>query len=141
MLSPLREAYFLLFRFVILSECVLSETDTDRISQIPSFGGKPNTSFIASSPSLGPSALSATNHVKVLPTFQLPSHPNIFAVGDVIDWKEQHQAAKGSGHTAVVVPNVLDMLEGRQPGKKYKGQWEIAIISLGRVCGFIFFAQ
>ena len=91
------------------------------------------------SPSLGPSALSATNHVKVLPTFQLPGHTNIFAVGDIIEWQEQRQAAKVAGHTGVVVPNVLDVLAGREPAKTYKGQWEIAVVSLGRVSRFLRF--
>ena len=86
-------------------------------------GGKPNTDFIESS--LGADALTASKHVRVLPTFQLGAHPRVYAAGDVVEWREQKQAAKIPGHVDVVVKNVLAALEGRTVGAVYKGAYEI----------------
>lgn len=64
---------------------------------------------------------------------QLPSHPAIFAVGDIIDWKEQKQAAKAGGHAPVVVANVVNLLAGRPGRKEYGGFPEMIMITNGRV--------
>jgi len=54
-----------------------------------------------------------------------------------VEWREQHQAAKAKGHTAVVVKNVFAVLNGQQPPAKYKGQYELTVVSLGRVSPFL----
>ena len=82
---------------------------------------------------MGADALSASKHVRVLPTLQLPDHPNIFASGDIIDWEEQRQAAKIPAHAGVVVKNVLSLLNGRPASAQYKGSYEMTIVTLGPV--------
>jgi len=99
-------------------------------------GPKPNTDFIGKS--LGPEALTEAKLVKVENTLQLSSHPAIFAVGDIIDWKEQKQAAKANGHAPVVVANILDFLAGRPVRKEYGGFPEVIIITNGRNGGSTF---
>ena len=94
-------------------------------------GPKPNTDFIGES--LGPEALTKTNLVKVEKTLQLSSHPMIFAVGDIIDWEEQKQAAKAIGHAPVVVANVVNLLAGRPVRKEYGGLPEVIAIANGKV--------
>jgi NADH dehydrogenase FAD-containing subunit len=93
-------------------------------------GPRPNTGFISAS--LGPSAVTSRGHVKVLPTLQLPEHPNIFAMGDIIDWTEQKQFMKVTGgHAPIVVNNVAAYLSGRAL-KRYKGSPEIISITIGK---------
>jgi len=71
---------------------------------------------------------------KVGPTLQLEGHPNIFALGDIIDWPEAKQLTKISlGHTPVVIANVLSYLEGKAPKKVYTKSTEILSISNGKV--------
>jgi hypothetical protein len=101
------------------------------LSQITTIGGTPNTGFIAES--LGADVLSASKHVRVLPTLQLPNHSNIFALGDIIDWQEQRQAAKIPAHAGVVAKNVLSLLNDRAATAEYKGSPEITIVTLGPV--------
>lgn len=67
------------------------------------------------------------------PTLEVQGHPGIFALGDVIDWEEQKQAAKGTAHIAVVAPNVQSYLEGKPLKKVYNGSPEMILIPLGKV--------
>ena len=67
------------------------------------------------------------------PTLEVQDHPGIFALGDVIDWNEQKQAAKSVNHLAVVAPNVQSYLEGKPLKKVYKGSPEMILIPLGKV--------
>jgi len=83
--------------------------------------------------SLGQDAVTARKHVKVLPTLQLNSHPSIFALGDIIDWNEQKQAAKTSGHGGVIAANILSVLGGSKPQKQYKTGPEMILVTNGRV--------
>ena len=55
------------------------------------------------------------------------------AAGDIIDWKEQKQAAKANTHVQVVSANVVSFLEGKPYKKKYKGSPEMILIPLGKV--------
>lgn len=68
-------------------------------------------------------------------TLQLSSHPAIFAVGDIIDWKEQKQAAKANGHAPVVVANIVNLLAGRPVRKEYEGFPEMIMLTNGKVRG------
>lgn len=94
-------------------------------------GPKPNTAFIGQS--LGPETLAENKLVKVEKTLQLAAHPAIFAVGDIIDWKEQKQAAKANGHAPVVVTNVVSLLADRPARKEYGGFPEMIMITNGKV--------
>ena len=100
--------------------------------KVPTRGGRPNTSFIATS--LGADVLSPAGRVKVLPTLQLENHPRILAGGDIIEWKEQKQAAKYPAHAAVIAKNAFALLEKNQPKARYAGSPELIAISFGKVC-------
>ncbi|KAJ3711205.1 FAD/NAD(P)-binding domain-containing protein [Lentinula raphanica] len=97
------------------------------------WGARSNTSY------LPPSFLTANGTVKVLPTLQLPDHPNIFALGDMIEWDEQKTSAKAQmGHAPVVAKNVELYLKGAdlsKEGKMYKGSMEMIMVSNGRKTG------
>lgn len=99
--------------------------------QISARGPSPNTAFVSS---LGSSSISATGFIKVKPTLQLVDYPQIFAVGDVIEWNEQKQAAKTASHAAVVVKNVQSVLAGKTDGLvNYGGSPELIVITNGKV--------
>jgi len=99
---------------------------------IPTFGSRPNTSFIRT---LGSNVIASDDCVLVEPTLELQGHPGVFAVGDIIHWRECKQAAKGNAHVAVVAPNVVSFLEGRPLAKKYKGSIEMIIVPVGKTGG------
>lgn len=99
--------------------------------QIASRGAKSNTEFI--SKSLGAAALTETGTVKILPTLQLVGHPNIFAAGDVIDWKEQKTSAKASPHGVLAAQNIINLIN-KKPLKEYKGAMELMVVTNGKVC-------
>ena len=102
--------------------------------QISARGPSPNTAFVGS---LGSSTLSSSGFIKVKPTLQLVDHPRIFAAGDVIDWREQKQAAKAGAHAKVVVQNVLNVLAGKKAALvSYQGSPELIVIINGRVSRF-----
>lgn len=92
-------------------------------------GPKPNTLFIKES--LGDSAVSEAGFVKVHPTLQVASHPNIFAIGDIIEWNEQKQVLKAYGHASTVSQNILKLGAG-QPLKNYQSMNESLCCTTGR---------
>jgi len=102
-------------------------------------GPVPNTGMIAES--LGQDAVTASKHVKVLPTLQLPSQQSIFALGDIIDWKEQKQAFKAGGHASIITANILSLLNGSKPQKNYKTGPEVILITNGRNGGAMFLSM
>ncbi|KAJ3901052.1 hypothetical protein F5879DRAFT_885980 [Lentinula edodes] len=97
------------------------------------WGVQSNTAYLPSS------FLTPSRTVKVLPSLQLPSHPNIFALGDLIEWDEQKTAAKAQmGHAPVVAKNVELYLKGvdvSEVGKIYKGSMEMILVSNGMKSG------
>jgi len=99
-------------------------------------GPRPNTSFIST---LGLDTLTDRGTVKVKPTLQLVSHPDIYAAGDVIDWAEQKQAAKVAGHAAVIVANILSAVAGETPVTQYKGSFELILVTNGKSGGAAYF--
>ncbi len=99
------------------------------VVQVPAWGPKPSTGFIASSLS---GVVTDKGFVKVKPTLQLVSYPEIFALGDILDWKEQKQAAKANAHAALVSANVLNYLNSK-PLKEYKGSYELILVTNGKV--------
>ncbi|KAJ7598608.1 FAD/NAD(P)-binding domain-containing protein [Mycena floridula] len=98
-------------------------------------GPKPNTNFIVSS--LGESSVSANGKVKVLSTMQLEGHLNIFALGDIVEFKEQSQAAKAVTHASIVVANIINYFNGTRM-KLYKGSYEMALITNGKKGGIAY---
>ncbi|KAJ6590704.1 FAD/NAD(P)-binding domain-containing protein [Mycena vulgaris] len=95
----------------------------------------PNTAFINS---LSADALTPAGFVKVKPTLQLLSYPNIFAAGDIIDWKEQKQAIKSSAHAQLVTKNVMSYIKGA-PLKKYSTAFEAIVLTNGKRGGLSYF--
>jgi len=83
--------------------------------------------------SLGSSVLTPRGQIKIEKTFQLKSHPNIYAIGDVTDWAEQKQAAKAPKHAQIAAANILAQLNDGAPKKNYSGQPELIIITNGKV--------
>ncbi|KAF9026131.1 FAD/NAD-P-binding domain-containing protein [Hymenopellis radicata] len=92
---------------------------------LPMWGTKPNTAYVAES--FGREALAKDDCVRVLPTLQLPDHPEIFALGDMIDWPEVKQALKAEAHGNIVAANVLNYLKDK-PLKSYGGSPECCIL-------------
>lgn len=116
---------------LIVSDYTPSHTLTHPFPQISARGPVPNSSFIGAS--LGEDTLDSLGYVKVTRTFQLPSHPRIFAAGDVNDWPEQKQSGKYYAQADIVTENVLSLLAGRKLTKEYRGSFEIIILSFGEV--------
>ncbi|KAG6827503.1 hypothetical protein H0H92_011523 [Tricholoma furcatifolium] len=131
---------------LILDEYI-NETETKEVQGVSTASGKElptadlviqtrgpraNTAFV--SEALGPASLSSTGLIKVRPTLQLADHDNIFAAGDVIDWKEQKQSAKAAPHGVLVAANVLAFLN-KKPLKPYKGAIEMIVITNGKGSG------
>jgi NADH dehydrogenase FAD-containing subunit len=77
--------------------------------------------------------LNPRGQIKIENTFQLKSHPNIYAIGDAIDWQEQKQAAKAPKHAQIAAANILSQINGGEPKKTYSGQPELIIITNGKV--------
>ena len=98
-------------------------------SQIHAFGFKPKTEFLASLDG----ALTEKNFVRVNEFLEVKGHAGVFALGDIIDWAEQKQAAKANGHSGVVAANVVSFVQGNPPKKAYKGSTEMILIPLGKV--------
>ncbi|TFY77916.1 hypothetical protein EWM64_g6094 [Hericium alpestre] len=96
---------------------------------VPTYGARPASEFVAS---LGSDTLTDRGHAKVRSTLQLRAFDNIFAAGDILDWKEQKQLAKCRGHAAVIVANVLSILGGAAPAKEYKGSIEMILVTNGK---------
>lgn len=104
-------------------------------NQVATRGGRPNTKFIES---LG-DVVGSSGTVKVTPTLQIVGHPRIFAAGDIIEWKEQKQAAKAPNHALVVVHNTLVLLGlSKKAVIPYKGSAELIVITNGKVSCFIY---
>ncbi|KAF8826486.1 hypothetical protein HHX47_DHR5000352 [Lentinula edodes] len=114
---------------------------------VPTWGNRPNTSYLPTD------LLSSTGHVKILPTFQLPAHPNVFAFGDIIEWKEQKGAAKAAFfHTPKVAKNIMAYLNlaesvttssvdlmASNKSAKYSGSMEMIMITNGKARGLAYF--
>ena len=77
--------------------------------------------------------LNPRGQIKIENTFQLKSHANIYAIGDVVDWQEQKQAAKAPKHAQIAAANILTQINGGDPKKAYSGQPELIIITNGKV--------
>ncbi|RDB27682.1 Apoptosis-inducing factor B [Hypsizygus marmoreus] len=103
---------------------------------VQSRGPRPNTEFVAAA--LGEDSLSPLGLIRVKPTLQLKDHDNIFAAGDVIDWNEQKQAAKSSGHGLLVAANIQALLN-KGALKPYKGATEMIVLTNGKDGGLAFF--
>jgi NADH dehydrogenase FAD-containing subunit len=91
---------------------------------------RPNTAFINS---FDADALTPAGFVKVKPTLQLLSYPNIFAAGDIVDWKEQKQAIKAAAHAEIITKNVLGYINGTSL-KNYSTGFEAILVTNGKVC-------
>ncbi|KAF8633590.1 hypothetical protein AX15_001383 [Amanita polypyramis BW_CC] len=103
------------------------QVETDLV--VSARGPRPNTSFIASS--LGSNAVNDSGFVRIHPTLQLRDHPDIFALGDIVDWNEQKQLVKAAAHASIVVSNVEAYFSGHKM-KEYKGSPEMIAITVGK---------
>ncbi|KAI0365681.1 FAD/NAD-P-binding domain-containing protein [Pilatotrama ljubarskyi] len=102
-------------------------SDADLVVQ--AFGSRPNTGFIST---LGQGVVTEHGTVRVNQFLEVPGHPGVFAAGDIIDWKEQKQAAKANTHASIVAANVISFLQGKPLKKAYKGSIEMILIPLGK---------
>ncbi|KAJ7611148.1 FAD/NAD(P)-binding domain-containing protein [Mycena rosella] len=102
---------------------------------VPTGATHPNTAFVNS---LDADALTPAGFVKVKPTLQLLSYPNIFAAGDIIDWKEQKQAIKAGAHSQLVTKNVISYIKGA-PLKNYSTAFEALVLTNGKRGGLSYF--
>ncbi|KAJ4476155.1 FAD/NAD(P)-binding domain-containing protein [Lentinula lateritia] len=101
---------------------------------IPTWGTRPNTTYLPSD------LLSSTGHVKILPTFQLPAHPNVFAFGDIMDWNEQKTAANASFFQAPkVAKNIILYLRESEGIAKYNGSFVMIMVTNGKTSGMSYF--
>lgn len=116
---------------VSLFASVKQDNLTHQFVQVPAFGAKPNTAFINT---LGSDVLTERGYVKVEPTLQIRGHPGHFAIGDIIDWREQKQAAKAPAHAAVAAANVASFLNGAPQKSVYKGSVEMIVLPIGKAC-------
>ncbi|KAF9520561.1 hypothetical protein BS47DRAFT_1335729 [Hydnum rufescens UP504] len=95
-------------------------------------GPKPNTDILKS---FDPSVITPSGHVKVLPTLQVPlanGKANLFALGDIIDWNEQHKFTTAVAHGEILVNNVLGAINnGVTPPIPYQGSEESIMITVG----------
>ena len=99
-------------------------------SQVATYGNRPGTGFVKS---LDSNVLTPRGQIKIEKTFQVKSHPNVYAIGDVIDWEEQKQAAKAAKHAQIAAGNIIAQLNGGVPKTNYSGQPELIIITNGKV--------
>jgi len=83
--------------------------------------------------SLDSNVLTPRGQIKIEKTFQVKSHPNIYAIGDVTDWEEQKQAAKAAKHAQIAAANIVAQVNGGAPKTNYSGQPELIIITNGKV--------
>lgn len=77
--------------------------------------------------------LTPRGQIRIENTFQLKGHDNIYAIGDVIDWQEQKQAAKAPKHAQIAAANILSQISGGPAKKSYTSQTELIIVTNGKV--------
>lgn len=95
-------------------------------------GGRANSDIIKA---FDPAILSPNGYVKVDKSFQVSGHPNIFALGDIADLKEEKQVAKIDKHTPVVAMNIVALIKEGKTVKEYKGQSEVFVVTVGKKGG------
>ncbi|KAG8950635.1 hypothetical protein FRC04_007259 [Tulasnella sp. 424] len=105
---------------------------------VSTWGSRRNTAFLKS---FDPTIVTSEGNIRVLPTLRVPlsnGKTNVYAVGDVIDWPEQKQAAKIQYHVGVVVPNILASIKGQKPPKIYGGMFEAILLPAGPKAGIMY---
>jgi len=99
---------------------------------VRTYGNRPGTGFVKS---LGSNVVNPRGQIRIENTFQLKSHANIYAIGDVTDWQEQKQAAKAPKHAQIAAANILSQINGSEPKTSYTGQPELIIVTNGKKQG------
>ncbi|KAJ3051853.1 Apoptosis-inducing factor 2 [Rhizophlyctis rosea] len=89
--------------------------------------------------SLGAEVIDAKSQIKTLPTLQLPSHPHIFALGDVSSTTEGKKLSFIAGMQApVVAQNIVSLLSSPQKPKLKEFSppgMTVGLVTLGRTGG------
>lgn len=113
-----------------------TKIDADLI--IPAVGQKPNNELISCLEKVGSPALinPKNGFICVRPTLQLldPQYGHIFAVGDIADTGAHKAARPGAAQAKVVAQNILDLVEGKQPGEEIVISPPGIHLTLGLVC-------
>jgi NADH dehydrogenase FAD-containing subunit len=84
--------------------------------------------------------LTENGQIKVEPTTQVVGHPNVFAAGDITDFKEMKQGFLALRHADIVVGNIKKLLNDPNDQKLlvYKPlQKPLGVVTLGRVDGLL----
>jgi len=113
-------------------------TTIDADLVISARGGHPNTAFVST---LGTGLLTPEGYIKVEPTLQVQGFPGVFAVGDVLDWNEIKQVTKCPGHVSVVAANVKSYIQDKPLASKYKGTFELIVVTNGANGGAAYIDQ
>lgn len=101
------------------------------LHQVPTYGGKPATKFLAS---LGPDVLTSGGSIRVKPSLELPEYPHVFAAGDAIDWNESKQFLPIFTQVPVIIANIKSLVENKPLVKEYKGSpVKVVMVTNGRV--------
>ena len=92
------------------------------------YGARPQTDFLDEELA---AARKPDGHLRVTDQLTVVGQDRVFAVGDVTDVPEGKYAAAAIAHAEVVADNILDVLDGRRPGRRYAPAPERLVLPLG----------
>ncbi|KAI5479230.1 hypothetical protein MNV49_003924 [Pseudohyphozyma bogoriensis] len=92
------------------------------------YGCVPNSSLLHA---YSPSTINKRGFIKVQPSLQVTGHDNFFAIGDVNDVPEDKLAVLATWQAPIIAANVVSLIAGKAPAKKYTAAGAIAMITVG----------